>query len=169
MLFIINFILAIIGVVLLFLIVFDDISKTKIFSFVIVVCMFFAICVIGCKLCVSPTEWRIDWQTNIIALKDSSNIQGDINCGIFVVSGQIGEETYYYCMESTNEGSHIIKIPVDRTYIIETSDCTTGVIKKSEYWKNCKLDFWLCPKTSEKYYIYVPAGTIDTTFRIDME
>lgn len=147
----------------------DEFTISKLIILIIAICVLLGLVKIGDKLDKSPVEWNIEWQTNIIALKDNSDIQGNIYGGIFVTSGQIGEETYYYCMESTNEGKHMIKIPSDKAYITETNDKTSGIIKKSEHWKNNKLDFWMCPKTGEKYYIYVPVGTIDTTYKVDME
>jgi len=126
-------------------------------------------CYVTDKLYESTTEWKTDWKTNIIALKDNSDIQGHIDGGIFVTSGYINEKMYYYCMESTSEGSHMIKIPADYTYIKETNDVSPYVVKKSENWKSNKVRFWLIDINNEKYYIYVPEGTVDTTYKINME
>jgi hypothetical protein len=108
-------------------------------------------------------KWQEDWQTDIVALKDNSNIDGKVNGGIFVTSGYIKESLYYYCMENTEQGKHMIKIPADKTYIIETNDIKPSVVKQINKYVDKRQYFWLLVTDEEKYIIYVPENTIDTT------
>lgn len=114
-------------------------------------------------------EWQEDWQTDIVALKDNSNIDGKVNGGIFVTSGYIEESLYYYCMENTEQGKHMIKIPADKTYIIETNDIKPSVVKQINKYVDKRQYFWFLVTDEEKYIIYVPENTIDTTYKVDLQ
>ena len=114
-------------------------------------------------------KWQEDWKTNIVALKDNSNINGKIGGGIFVTSGYINESLYYYCMENTEQGNHMIKIPADKTYIVETNDIKPYIIKQLNKYVDKRQYSWLLATDEEKYIIYVPKGTIDTNYKIDLE
>jgi len=113
--------------------------------------------------------WEETWTTNIVALKDNSGVEGRLDGSIFIVSGQINETPYYYCMESTSEGKHMIKIPSDNAYIVETDEKEPSIIKMTQKYIDKRYPFWIPTTENTKYIIYVPKGTVDTTYRIDLE
>lgn len=113
--------------------------------------------------------WKEESKTNIIALKDNSNISGQITGGIFITSGYVLEDMYYYYMEVTEDGKHMNKIPADSAYIIETNDIKPSIIEKKKYNADKRLDFWFDVRTAVKYLIYVPKGTVDVEYKVNME
>lgn len=115
-------------------------------------------------------KWDTTWRTDIVALKDNSNVKGYISCGIFVTSGQIEEKMYYYCMENTKDGKHVIKVPAENSYIVETNEQTPQIVAQVNKYADKRMEFWDCFYSyDEKYIIYVPKGTVDATYKIDME
>lgn len=160
-------ILFFVGLLFSIMAMFDENLKFLIIAIICVI--IFSICAFYVSRIPKDISWKEEWKTNIIALKDNSNIHGHIGGGIFVTSGYINESMYYYCMESTEQGKHMIKIEAEKSYIIETNDICPMIIKQKAYNLDKRLDFWLDSSSEYKYIIYVPEGTVDANYKVNLE
>ena len=120
------------------------------------------------ELAKTPKESIVLSESKIIALKDNSNINGSFAGSIFVSSGYIEQQMYYFYMYETDKGKLMGKISADKTYIVETNEKSPSIISRQEKYKDERANFWLEPSVVE-YYIYVPKGTVDTTYKINLQ
>ena len=120
------------------------------------------------ELSKTPKETIILSESKIIALKDNSNISGSFSGSIFISSGYIEQQMYYFYMYETDKGKMMGKMVSDKTYIVETNEKSPSIICKQEKYKDERANYWLEPSAVE-YYIYVPKGTIDTTYKINLQ
>jgi len=120
------------------------------------------------KLSKTPKEFIILSESKIIALKDNSNISGSFSGSIFISSGYIEQQMYYFYMYETDKGKMMGKVVSDKTYVVETNEKSPSIICKQEKYKDERANYWLEPSAIE-YYIYVPKGTIDTTYKINLQ
>jgi len=120
------------------------------------------------ELSKTPKEYIILSESKIIALKDNSNISGSFSGSIFISSGYIEQQMYYFYMYETDKGKMMGKVVSDKTYVVETNEKSPSIICKQEKYKDERANYWLEPSAIE-YYIYVPKGTIDTTYKINLQ
>jgi len=120
------------------------------------------------ELSKTPKEYIVLSESKIIALKDNSNISGSFSGSIFISSGYIEQQMYYFYMYETDKGKMMGKMVSDKTYIVETNEKSPSIICKQEKYKDERANYWLEPSAVE-YYIYVPKGTIDTTYKINLQ
>ena len=120
------------------------------------------------ELSKTPKEYIVLSESKIIALKDNSNISGSFSGSIFISSGYIEQQMYYFYMYETDKGKLMGKISADKTYIVETNEKSPSIISRQEKYKDERANFWLEPSVVE-YYIYVPKGTVDTTYKINLQ
>lgn len=116
----------------------------------------------------TPKEFIVVSECEIVALKDNSNINGSFTGSIFISSGYIEQQMHYFYMCNTNKGKLMRKVSSDKTYIIETNEKQPYIICKQEIYKDERANYWL-EKSEVEYYIYVPEGTVDTTYKVDLQ
>lgn len=114
-------------------------------------------------------------EIKLVSLQDSSQINGSAGGGAFYVYASVGSEevyTYYYQLE--NGGYKRGKICADNAIIFEKDNCNPEIIEYTTYQKN-KLGGVIrgiltfdIPE-SKSYEIYVPKGTVLSTFVLDSE
>ena len=85
----------------------------------------------------------------IVSIRNEDSIEGSF----FLGSGTLNDKTYYVCYSKTNKGYKLEKLETDKSYVIEDNDKTPSVYKVND--KNSLGNY---------YNIYVPVGTIITTF-----
>jgi hypothetical protein len=111
-------------------------------------------------------------EVEIIALKDQSNIDGEI----FLGSGHIQENLAYVFMMKTEEGFVSDQVEIDRdnpeSVIVVESDFERPRIVKTQKELEPKVAAivpWLSVEEfDQKTIIYVPVGTVDRSFAIDL-
>jgi hypothetical protein len=115
-----------------------------------------------------------DWKYDLVALKDNRDIKGNFHGGLFVSSGYINQDLYYYYIIDTSKGKAIQKISASNTYIDDTSlnvqptvSCGHYEFEDSNWYRDI---FWtIFPYQGKECYLVVPTGTIDKTFNINLE
>ena len=85
----------------------------------------------------------------IVSIRTEDSIEGSF----FLGSGTLKDKTYYVCYSKNSKGYKLEKLETDKSYVIEDNDKTPSVYKVN--YKNSLGTY---------YNIYVPVGTIITTF-----
>lgn len=111
----------------------------------------------------------VEEEIKIIAMKDNSNISGNFAGGMFLVSGRVGEETYYHYMKETNAGYIMEKVPADVSYIIETDEEPKIITKREEYSDEKSRKLLINHFDNFSATFYVPFGTIVQRYQVDLE
>ncbi len=109
-------------------------------------------------------DYNIVSKTNIIALKDNQNVDGNF----YLMGGYIDEDLYYYYATETEFGYKTEKIKADNAYIKYT-DGKTCIEKYKGEPTNESVHFWGFPTCDYQYIIYVPEGTVTNEFNVDLE
>ena len=90
---------------------------------------------------------------NIVSIKRSGEVEGSFCLG----NGYVGSEQYYfYYSEIESNKFKLGKVETDRSYIIEDNDKTPSIYKLKAKGES-----------TYHYDIYVPVGTILTTFVLE--
>ena len=95
------------------------------------------------ELSKTPKEYIVLSESKIIALKDNSNISGSFSGSIFISSGYIEQQMYYFYMYETDKGKMMGKMVSDKTYIVETNEKSPSIICKQEKYKDERANYWL--------------------------
>lgn len=114
-----------------------------------------------------PSEWKISSTTNLIALNDSSQINGSF----FLGCGTIGEDTVYKYIVNTDKGKQIREINTDNNdvYIKEYNGTPKIEINTWEF-KNEKYYWFASPIWKDDEVIfYIPEGSVTNNFSIDLK
>lgn len=103
-------------------------------------------------------------QTKIVALKDNFNKDGSF----FLGCGSVDDKLYYYYAEETEHGYSVNKMSADSCYIAYT-DGEPYIERQSAGGFKNGWNYILLVPTFSRTTIYVPPGTIDTSYDIDLE
>lgn len=116
-----------------------------------------------------------EWE--LVSLADSSQISGEGSGVFFYVYVSIDtNEVYSFYYKTIDNGLKKGKVDADATIIYENDDCTPHVVEYTTYTKSKmnKVLRWILAcgfgeSTQQTYEIYVPEGTILTTFELDSQ
>ncbi|MBU5331739.1 hypothetical protein KQI61_05980 [Anaerocolumna aminovalerica] len=114
-----------------------------------------------------PSEWQTSSTTNLVALNDSSQINGSF----FLGCGTIGEDTAYKYIVNTNKGKQVREINAknNNVYIKEYNNTPKIEIKKWEFI-NEKYYLFASPAWKDDEVIfYIPEGSVTNNFSIDLK
>lgn len=119
---------------------------------------------------------------DISTLSDSSEIKGRLTGSLFAQSGRIDEKMYYRVMLSDGAKKRYFKLPADTTdiYEYEVGENTPHI---EVVWRVKEVDgkvrgvfadtrfkgFSDVVGLVEKISLFVPKGTIDSSFELDLE
>lgn len=119
--------------------------------------------------------------TEIKCLNDNLDTEGRITGNIFITSGTIENNQYYYYMHKTDNGLKADKIAADDTYVVEI-DTNKETPRVESYVYEGKVNetlmFWLTyqwggdydTKYIFAYYkLYVPENSITSEYSIDLK
>ena len=109
-------------------------------------------------------EIELSRSVEIVALKDSQ----DLNGSAFLFSRNIDEDLYYYYAAKTENGYKMDKIRADSCSVIY-SDGTPRIDTYSATGFKRWADYIFKVPIYEEIIIYVPPGTIEQSFSIDLE
>lgn len=101
----------------------------------------------------------------IVALKDNSNTSGFSYLG----SGHIEEDLYYYYFTNTeNHGKELHKTPAEQVTLYDNEKENPRI--ETKYMKNSNpiINFFFITD-KKRYDIYIPEGSIDYSFSVDLE
>ena len=104
----------------------------------------------------------------IIALKDNNSLGGSF----FIGSGSIGSVTYYHFMYEAQRGKVIDKLTSeDEIYFNDNDSINPRLEKHILYPKNYRnMEYWYLVSPTKIYWkFYIPKGSINTQYKIDME
>lgn len=109
--------------------------------------------------------------TEIVALRDGSNVEGHIGGGIFCTSGMIDEEPVYTVLVKTDKGLQTKTYKANETYIQYTDDVPR--VEKVKYEATGFIDdIFICNGAYDKieYIIYIPTDSqVVSDYVIDLE
>lgn len=113
--------------------------------------------------------------TEICSLDDKYSVKGYL----FLGSGTVSSEDYYYFIKETDKGKITDKIPQKETYITEDNSQKPRIEEyayKGE--RNATLDFWFSwdfgvnkedfSYKTAYYRVFIPENTIRTDFSVDL-
>ena len=136
-------------------------------------CLSFIFFVVSCSFSGADTVTRLTLTENIVAIKDTQQVEGSFGGGVFMWSGYIEGELYYYAYRENADNTYsMITVNPDITRIME--DNTTPRIETFETCPDEKSQNkakWLIMNMScnEEKVIHVPAGTIIQEMKLDLE
>jgi hypothetical protein len=116
-----------------------------------------------------------DYKIHIEALKDNRDIGGQLHGGIFVSTGYIKEDLYYYYMINTVKGKSIGKISANKAYIKEISNDELPYIECGTYRfknKNSIRDFYNLGNEDSfdwECTLGISKDAIDYQYKIDLQ
>ena len=121
--------------------------------------------VLGLTVPEEAIEYRLEDTTAIVALKD-----GNIGGGLYLNGGYVGEELRYNYAYETKNGITVANVKAKDTYIRYVSKGAPRIEKYSKHFS----EWWryIYASTLIKrniYVVYVPEGTVDLSFKIDLE
>nr|WP_156736357.1 hypothetical protein [Mycobacterium sp. E3298] len=110
-------------------------------------------------------EEYIKEEIPMVALKDNVGVSGRF----FLGSGSVDDEMKYYYMVQSDKGMQIQSVSAEKSYLIET-DKEQPVIKITDKrFKNKNLERWFPSWESGDTTIYVPKGSIDYNYKVDLQ
>lgn len=101
---------------------------------------------------------------NIIALKDSQNIDGQF----YLMGGYVKDDLYYYYAKETEFGYKCDKVKASDSFVIYTDGQPKIETYEATSFKRWWMYIYAIPKHTH-YSIYVPAGTVTNEYKIDLE
>lgn len=111
-----------------------------------------------------PSDYELQRSEKIVALKDSRATHGSF----FLGSGSVDGELHYYYATDTSQGYRIKHVDADDCYLLFDNDKP-----RVEYYKVKRFEkkwHYIYAVPSGHYYnIYVPNGSVDTGFRINLK
>lgn len=115
------------------------------------------------SLC-ADIDYRLESDTNIVALKDNQSVTGII----YIMGGYVDEDLYYYYATETEFGYTTEKVKSGDTYIRYT-DAEPHIETYVGEFTNDWVNWFAMPMVDNRYIIYCPEGTMTTDFEIDLE
>ena len=114
-----------------------------------------------------PKEYIIDKSKTIYleSIKDNSSINGDFLLG----SGTISNEMYYVFYKKVDDYYSFDKIKAEDAIIKYTASKPRIVVKKRVLKNKKKNYLWGGVVHREKYVIYVPEGSINNSYKFNLE
>lgn len=112
-----------------------------------------------------PSEYVFHKQTELVAIQDTSGIQGRF----FLGSGTFESRSYYVFYQKYGDGIIFGRVPVEKAVLYE-EERNNGLIK--EYLKMNKERWYYLfgvPGEQRRYDIIIPNGSILHDFRLDLE
>jgi hypothetical protein len=109
---------------------------------------------------------------SIVAMKDNQSLEGETGhrTGRYYSRGYFEEKLYYTVMYHSTKGLAAYKVSADNCYVIESNDVKP---KLEIYWGGPKSKiftfFYGSNRTIDYCKLYVPVGTVDGSFEIDLE
>lgn len=100
---------------------------------------------------------------NIIALKDSQNVDGQF----YLMGGYVKEDLYYYYAKETEFGYKCDKVKANDSFVIYTDGQPKIETYKATSFKHWWTYIYAIPDHTH-YSIYVPAGTVTNEYKIDL-
>lgn len=101
---------------------------------------------------------------NIVALKDSQNIDGQF----YLMGGYVKEDLYYYYAKETEFGYKCDKVKASDSFVIYTDGQPKIETYEATSFKHWWIYIYAIPEHTH-YSIYVPAGTVTNEYKIDLE
>lgn len=140
--------------------------------------------IVSSEITEQKEEYKLVESQNIIALQDSSNTSGRFLLG----SGTVGNSMYYCYYIDTDDGYKYQQInTTDYDVDVSIKDCneneTPHIEKYDRYTIPTSDKNWgwvfnpvlIAPQanqsvlSAQKIYIYLPEGTIDTNYKVDLK
>ena len=120
--------------------------------------------VLTCAIVPSSEYIVVDNEQKIIALKDNQGVAGSH----FLFSGAVDSELKYYYATESDFGIHINSLGASRAYI--RSDDNPRIQTFSHVgFKHWYTWLYAFPANSDYYIFYVPDGTVERIYKIDLE
>ncbi len=113
-------------------------------------------------------EYHTSW--NITAMQDNLNTHGRF----YMRSGYIETDLYYYYFYSTKNGLKSSYIPANKTYLNYTTD-KPHIERYTRRWNKSWIKWFTCTDaqnyaTNDVYYkAYVPEGSVEQSFNVDLQ
>ena len=113
-------------------------------------------------------EYSTSW--NITAMQDNLNTHGKF----YFRRGYIETELYYYYVYSTKNGLKSGYIPANKTYLNYTTD-KPHIERYTRRWNKSWIKWFTCVDAQEYagndvyYKAYVPEGSVEQNFNIDLQ
>lgn len=131
----------------------------------IAVFLFCGLICLGISSCVKDESMNIELvdSQNIIALKDSQNIDGQF----YLMGGYVKEDLYYYYAKETEFGYKCDKVKASDSFVVYTDGQPKIETYKATSFKHWWMYIYAIPEHTH-YSIYVPAGTVTNEYKIDL-
>jgi hypothetical protein len=117
-----------------------------------------------------PIKYIPKQSVKLYSFQTHSNIEGNIRGTIFLTSGKIKENIYYYYYIKTKEGIKMKKIKANKA-IIRFSKKPRYVIEQPKYvdYKGNPIDAPWDPSQNNKRIFYIPKGSIKKTYNANIK
>lgn len=142
-----------------------DIIGWCLLAFVIVFFIAFMIHIFSPQTLYGDIYVKEQYRYDISAIEDNRDVKGRM----YYRSGRIEQKLYYYLVKENSGYKEVVKIPADKTRIIETNKEQPKVIYYAEYFSNTNelVDSW--NYGNDYYLLYIPENTVTTDWNIDLE
>jgi len=132
----------------------------------VAVFLFFGIICVAISSAIKDENMNIELveSQNIVALKDSQNIDGRF----YLMGGYVKEDLYYYYAKETEFGYKCDKIKANDSFVVYTDGHPKIETYISTSFKHWWTYIYAIPVHTH-YSIYVPAGTVTNEYKIDLE
>lgn len=136
------------------------------FAIIAIIVMIIPMAILGGILnASSPTEKYTYSETHMVVLKDNIETNGKF----FLGSGRVDSEMQYYYMVNTNKGMQVRSVSAESSYLVESNDIQPMIVENRDRFKNKKLQLWFPARNNSEIIIYVPKGSVDYSYRVDLE
>lgn len=128
-------------------------------------------CFTGCilyKFKGNTEEYQTSW--NITAMQDNLNTHGRF----YMRSGYIETDLCYYYVYSTKNGLKSSYIPANKTYLNYTTD-KPHIERYTRRWNKSWIKWFTCADAQDYavndvyYKAYVPEGSVEQSFNVDLQ
>lgn len=122
------------------------------------------VAVIG-GLCFDATKVYKTEEIPIVALKDTNRANGNF----FIGSGHVDTDLYYYYFTETEDGGkQFEKVDAEEALIYDTEKENPHILIESMHHSSGLINFFFVTER-QRYSFYIPEGSIDYSFTIDLE
>lgn len=104
----------------------------------------------------------------ILAMKDSSSIEGAFGGSVFMTCGYINESMQYVVLLKEIEGYRMFKVEAENALVIE-KDVSPKLEQYNPYIKNKLLRKLLINCKNSRYQIYIPKNSTEFQYKVDLE
>ena len=116
-------------------------------------------------LCFDATEVYKTEEIPIVALKDTNRANGNF----FIGSGHVDTDLYYYYFTKTeDDGKQFEKVNAEEALIYDTEKENPHLLIESMHHSNGLVNFFFVTE-KQRYSFYIPEGSINYSFTIDLE